>query len=53
VCAVAPSISSISIYIILLDKLYYKNKLSIKDKRMHSVEHLPNVKVSDTLADII
>ncbi len=31
--------------IILLDKLYYKNVLSIKDKRMHSVEHLPNVKV--------
>jgi hypothetical protein len=39
--------------IILLDKLYYKNILSIKDKKMHSVEHLPNVKVSDTLADII
>ena len=39
--------------IILLDKLYYKNTLSIKDKKMHSIEHLPNVKVSDTLADII
>jgi len=39
--------------IILLDKLCYKNILSIKDKKMHSVEHLPNVKVSDTLADII
>ena len=39
--------------IILLDKLYYKNVLSIKDKKMHSIEHLPNVKVSDTLADII
>jgi hypothetical protein len=39
--------------IILLDKLYHKNILSIKDKKMHSVEHLPNVKVSDTLADII
>jgi len=39
--------------IILLDKLAYKNILSIKDKKMHSVEHLPNVKVSDTLADII
>jgi hypothetical protein len=39
--------------IILLDKLYYKNILSIKDKKMHSAEHLPNVKVSDTLADII
>jgi hypothetical protein len=39
--------------IILLDKLYYKNILSIKDKKMHSVEHFPNVKVSDTFADII
>jgi hypothetical protein len=39
--------------IILLDKLYYKNILSIKDKKMHSFEHLPNVKVSDTLTDII
>ena len=39
--------------IILLDKLYHKNILSIKNKKMHSVEHLPNVKVSDTLADII
>jgi hypothetical protein len=39
--------------IILLDKLYYKNILSIKDKKMHSIEHLPNIKVSDTLADII
>ena len=39
--------------IILLDKLFYKNILSIKDKKMHSVEHLPNVKVSDTLAEII
>ncbi len=29
--------------IILLDKLYYKNILSIKDKRIHSVEHLPNI----------
>jgi hypothetical protein len=39
--------------IILLDKLYYKNILSIKDKKMHSVEHFPNVKVSDTFSDII
>ena len=39
--------------IILLNKLYYKNILSVKDKKMHSVEHLPNVKVSDTLAEII
>jgi hypothetical protein len=39
--------------IILLDKLFYKNILSIKDKKMHSVEHFPNVKISDTLTDII
>jgi hypothetical protein len=39
--------------IILLDKLCCKNILSIKDKNIHSVEHLPNVKVSDTLSDII
>jgi ABC-type antimicrobial peptide transport system permease subunit len=39
--------------IILLNKLYYKNILSVKNKKMHSVEHMPNVKVSDTLADII
>ncbi len=39
--------------IILLDKLYYKNIWSIKDKKMHSIEHFPNVKVSDTFADII
>jgi hypothetical protein len=39
--------------IILLDKLYHKNILSIKNNKMHSVEHFPNVKVSDTFADII
>jgi hypothetical protein len=39
--------------IILLDKLYYENILSIKDEKIHSVEHFPNVKISDTLTDII
>ncbi len=39
--------------IIYLDKLFYKNILSIKDKKIHSVEHFPNVKVSDTLTDIM
>jgi len=48
-----PKLANFGKNIILLDKLYYKNILSIKDKKMHSVEHLPNVKVSDTLADII
>ena len=39
--------------IILLNKLYYQNVLSIKDKKMHSVENFPNVKVSDKLTDIL
>lgn len=39
--------------IILLNKLYYKNILSVKDKNMHAVEYLPNVKVSDNFVDII
>jgi len=34
--------------IILLDQLCHKNIFSIKDKNMHSVEHLPNAKVSDS-----
>jgi len=39
--------------IILLNKLYYQNTLSIKDKKMHSVENFPNVKVSDNLTNIL
>ena len=39
--------------IILLNKLYYRNILSIKDKNLHAVEYLPNVKVSDGFVDII
>ena len=39
--------------IILLHKLFYKNILAIKDKKMHAVEHFPNVKVSHNLADVI
>jgi hypothetical protein len=39
--------------IILLDELYHKNILSIKNNKIHSVEHFPNVKVSDTFTDII
>ena len=48
-----PKLANFGKNTILLNKLYYKNILSIKDKKMHSVEHMPNVKVSDTLADII
>jgi hypothetical protein len=39
--------------IILLNKLYFQNVLSIKDKKKHSVENFPNVKVSDKLTDIL
>ena len=39
--------------IILLNKLYYKNILSVKDQNLHVVEYLPNVKVSDNFVDII
>ena len=39
--------------IILLNKLYYQNTLSIKDKKMHSVENFPNIKVSDNLTNIL
>ena len=48
-----PKLANFGKNIILLNKLYYKNILSVKNKKMHSVEHMPNVKVSDTLADII
>ena len=48
-----PKLAHFGKNIILLDKLFHKNILSIKNKKMHSVEHFPNVKVSDTLTDII
>ena len=42
-----PKLANFGKNTILLNKLYYKNILSVKDKKMHSVEHMPNVKVSD------
>ena len=39
--------------ILLLNKLYYKNILSVKDSNMHAIEHFPNVPVSETLVKII
>ena len=39
--------------ILLLHKLYHKNILSIKNKKMHAVENFPNIKVSDKLVEII
>jgi hypothetical protein len=38
---------------ILLNKLFYRNILSIKDKKGHSVEKLPNTTVSDEFVKII
>lgn len=38
---------------ILLNKLYYRNVLSVKDKKGHSVEKLPNIVVSDDFVKII
>lgn len=39
--------------ILLLNKQYYEKILSVKDKNMHAVDYLPNVKVSDNFVDII
>ena len=39
--------------ILLLNKLFFKNILSIKDSNMHAIERFPNVHVSDDLAQII
>ena len=39
--------------ILLLNKLYYKNILSLKNPSFHAIEHFKNVKVSDTLAEVI
>lgn len=38
---------------ILLNKLYYRNILSVKDNKGHSVEKLPNTAVSDEFVKII
>ena len=38
---------------ILLDKLYYKNTLSIKDKKKQNIQGLPNSKVSNEFVSII
>jgi len=39
--------------IILLDKLYYKNTLSIKDKKKKNIQGIPNSKVSNEFVNII
>jgi len=48
-----PKISSFGNKKILLNKLFYRNVLSVKDKKGHSVENLPNIVVSDNFVKII
>jgi hypothetical protein len=39
--------------ILLLDKLYYKNTLSIKDKKKKNIQGIPNSKVSNEFVNLI
>jgi hypothetical protein len=48
-----PKIYNFGNKVLLLNKLYYRNILSIKDKKGHSIEKLPNVRVSDDFVKII
>jgi hypothetical protein len=48
-----PKMSSFGKNKILLNKLFYRNILSVKDKKGHSVENLPNTVVSDDFVKII
>jgi hypothetical protein len=38
---------------LLLDKLYYKNVLAIKDKNMQNIQGIPNKRVSNEFVDLI
>ena len=38
---------------LLLDKLYYKNILAIKDKNMQNIQGIPNKRVSNEFVDLI
>lgn len=48
-----PKISNFGNKKILLNKLFYRNVLSVKDKKGHSIENLPNTVVSDNFVKII
>ena len=48
-----PKYSKFGHCILLTQKLYYKNILSMKDKSLHSIEGLKNAKVSDKFVEII
>jgi len=48
-----PTYAKFGNLIILLNKLFYKNILSLKTKTGHTIDGLKNTKVSDTLVEII
>lgn len=48
-----PKIFEFGKVILLLDKLYYKNTLSIKDKKKQNIQGLPNTKVSNEFVSLI
>ena len=48
-----PQKVKLGILLLLLNKLYYKNILSLKNQSGHAIEHFANVKISDALVEII
>ena len=48
-----PTYSKFGNLVMLLNKLYYKNILSIKTNRHHAIDGLNSTKVSDTFVEII
>ena len=48
-----PTYAKFGNLVILLNKLFYKNILSLKTKTGHTIDGLKNTKVSDTLVEII
>ena len=48
-----PAYAKFGNLVILLNKLFYKNILSLKTKTGHTIDGFKNTKVSDTLAEII
>lgn len=48
-----PTFAKFGNLIILLNKLFYKNVLSLKTKTGHTIDGMKNTKVSDTLVEII
>jgi len=48
-----PTYAKFGNLVILLNKLFYKNILSLKTKTGHTIDGLKNTKISDTLVEII